>query len=266
MTGSGAGIGASCARRLAAEGAEVILADIDLDSADRVAREILEQGNRAYALQVDVADEESVRALYASVLQRSVRIDVLHNNAAELRWEFLGRDMAIESMPGDVWDRAFAVNTRGTMQMIKHALPSMIAAGGGSIINTGSAASLLGDLANPAYAASKAAVNCLTKYVATQYGKRGIRCNVVAPGLVRTAKVLAVMPEAELAMVRRHTLTPELGDPEDIAAAALWLASDESRFVTGQVLSIDGGITAHLPFVAEKLESFNNDPSNRATR
>ncbi|MDB5687729.1 MAG: hypothetical protein JWR77_2318 [Rhizorhabdus sp.] len=264
VTGSAGGIGAGCAQRLAVDGAQVWVADLDGSQAEEVAAGIRETGGLAHAVAVDIGDEESIKALFATVTERAGRVDILHNNAANLAFDILVNDMAIESMTGATWDRTFAVNSKGTMLMIKHVLPIMTRNGGGSIINTTSTAALLGDLANPAYAASKAAVNCLTLYVAAQYGKRGIRCNAIAPGLVLTKKLLSVMPEEEIERVRRHTLTTELGYPADIASALSWLASDEARFVTGQVIAIDGGVASHLPFYAERLEGFSAHLSERS--
>jgi NAD(P)-dependent dehydrogenase (short-subunit alcohol dehydrogenase family) len=256
VTGAAVGIGEACAKRLAAEGARVIVADIDESGAARVAGEITAAGGTALALRVDLADQASIIALYSAVAARFGRLDILHNNAADTRGEQIARDMAIAAMDVDIWDRAFAVNTRGTMLMIKHALPAMLAGGGGSIINTSSGAGLTGDLFAPAYAASKAAINCLTKYVATQYGKQKIRCNVVSPGLILTPTARANSSAETLQNFERHSLTPYLGQPEDIAAAVAYLASDDARFVTAQVIVVDGGYTNHMPHVADSFAAF----------
>jgi NAD(P)-dependent dehydrogenase (short-subunit alcohol dehydrogenase family) len=256
VTGAAVGIGEACAKRLAAEGARVIVADIDESGAARVAGEITAAGGTALALRVDLADQASIIALYSAVAARFGRLDILHNNAADTRGEQIARDMAIAAMDVDIWDRAFAVNTRGTMLMIKHALPAMLAGGGGSIINTSSGAGLTGDLFAPAYAASKAAINCLTKYVAAQYGKQKIRCNVVSPGLILTPTARANSSAETLQNFERHSLTPYLGQPEDIAAAVAYLASDDARFVTAQVIVVDGGYTNHMPHVADSFAAF----------
>jgi NAD(P)-dependent dehydrogenase (short-subunit alcohol dehydrogenase family) len=263
VTGAAGGIGARCAERLAAEGATVIVADIDLAGAAGVADRIAGAGGVACALELDIGDESSIESLYAFVADMFGRLDILHNNAANLAWDVLRGDMAIESMDGLIWDATFTVNCKGTMLMMKHALPLMLKGGRGSIINTSSTAALLGDLANPAYASSKAALNCLTLYVAAQYGKRGIRCNAIAPGLILTPKLLSVMPGDEIERVRRHTLTTDLGTPDDIAATVSWLASDEARFVTGQIIAVDGGVASHLPFYAERLGEFSENGNTR---
>jgi NAD(P)-dependent dehydrogenase (short-subunit alcohol dehydrogenase family) len=127
----------------------------------------------------------------------------------------------------------------------------MLETGGGSIVNTSSGAAIRGALTGTAYASSKAAVNCLTLYVAAQYGKRGIRCNAILPGLIMTPAVEIGMTRESVEMILDHHLTPEAGRPEDIAAMVAFLASDEARYVTGQLISVDGGITSHAPTFAD---------------
>jgi NAD(P)-dependent dehydrogenase (short-subunit alcohol dehydrogenase family) len=261
VTGSGRDIGEAVARRLASEGATVVLADIA--DASRVAESIEAGGGRAIALTFDLAAEDSIAGLIGAVADRFGRIDFLHNNAAATSREQMAQDMALIDMSAEVWDRAFTVTTRGTMLMMKHALPLMLANGGGSIVNTSSGAALRGDLYAPAYAASKAAINCLTLYAATQYGKQGIRCNVVSPGMILTEGAQQTVPQAQLARIEKHKLTPHLGEPRDIAAAVAWLVSDDARYVTGQIIQVDGGITAHMPFFAENIEAFLSDPNAR---
>jgi NAD(P)-dependent dehydrogenase (short-subunit alcohol dehydrogenase family) len=141
------------------------------------------------------------------------------------------------------------VNLRGTLVAIQAAVPHMIARGGGSVINTASGSALAGDLGHPAYGASKSALITLTTYVATEFGKQGVRCNAISPGFI-------LIPEkpgrdAVTATMLRHTLTPRVGVPDDIAALVVFLASDESAFITGQNISVDGGLRAHQPYVAD---------------
>lgn len=263
VSGCAAGIGAACAHRLAAEGATVILADIDAGGAGRIAESITAAGGNAWHMSLDLAEEGSIRALYQAIAVRHARLDFVHNNAADTRVEQMNRDMALIDMDAAVWDRAFDINARGTMLMIKHALPALIKNGGGSIVNTSSGAALRGDLYGPAYAASKVAINSLTEYTATQYGKDGVRCNVVSPGMIITENAQANVPKEQLARIEGHTLTPYLGDPRDIAAAVAWLVSDDARFVTAQVIRIDGGILSHMPYFAENIEAFRTEPNVR---
>ncbi len=262
VTGSG-GIGTATALRLAAEGARLVIADIVADEAEEVVARIEGQAGEAMFHPLDLADEASVAALFAAVDARFGRLDALHNNAAATSAAQMSRDMAVAMMDAAVWDTAFTVNARGTMLMIKHALPLMLRTGGGSIVNTSSGAALRGDLYGPAYASSKAAINCLTMYVATQYGKQGIRCNVVSPGLVVTQNVRENNSQEQLDRIERHKMTPYLGAPDDIAATVAWLASDDARFVTAQVIVVDGGITNHMPYFAEVYDNFAATPGER---
>lgn len=257
-------IGGATALRLAQEGAQVIVADIDAQGAEKLAALINEQGGKASHRQVDLAQQDSISELFASITKDFGTINILHNNAAFTSQQQMTADMSIESMDPDVWDNAFAVNVRGTMLMIKHVLPVMLKAGGGSIINTSSGAALRGDFYAPAYASSKAAINCLSQYVATQYGSRNIRCNVVSPGLILTGTAKKNNTEEQLQRIQSHSLTPQLGTPEDIAAAVAYLASDDARFVTGQVMVIDGGYTSHMPHVGENLANFLASPAGRS--
>ena len=256
VTGAGANIGEACVRMLAQQGASVVVADINLAGAQRVAEEIGAAGGTAIALPVDLGDETSIAAMVAAVIERFGAINVLHNNAANTGAAQMTRDAALTEMTQDVWDAAFDINTRGTMLMTKHVVPHMIAGGGGSIINTGSGVSLNGDVLNPAYAASKAAVNSLTRNTATQFGRANVRCNAVLPGLVLSPVAREQMTEDQLAMIQRHVLLPRASIADDIAGAVLWLASDLSGFVTGQIISADGGMCHHLPHYADMLDIF----------
>jgi NAD(P)-dependent dehydrogenase (short-subunit alcohol dehydrogenase family) len=142
------------------------------------------------------------------------------------------------------------------MLMCKHAVPLLIEAGGGSIVNISSGTAAQGDFYASAYAASKGAINTLTKYVATQYGARGVRCNALAPGLILTPKLKAAMPPAMQEVFRQHCLTGALGRPAQIGQTILFLVSDHSSFITGQVISADGGLAAHVPTTVEVARLF----------
>jgi NAD(P)-dependent dehydrogenase (short-subunit alcohol dehydrogenase family) len=254
ITGAGANIGEACAKMLAANGAHVVVADINLEGAERVAGDIIASGGTAFAHAVNIADEASIAALIAEVIAQYGRIDILHNNAANTAAAQMTRDGALTAMEAEVWDAAFDINTRGTMLMTKHVAPHMIAGGGGSIINTSSGVSILGDVLNPAYSASKAAVNTLTRNTATQLGRANVRCNAILPGLVLSPVARAQMSEAQLAMIQRHVLLPRDSVANDIAGAVLWLSSDLGSFVTGQIISVDGGICHHQPHYADMMD------------
>ena len=183
------------------------------------------------------------------MVDRFGRLDVLHNNAALTDSDFLDRDTAVTELDLDVWDRTLAVNLRSQMLTCKHAVPEMVAAGGGSIINMSSGAAFSGDRTRTAYGVSKAGVHTLTMYVATSHGKQGVRVNTIVPGLIITDAVRAHIPDDMLAGLGRATLTPDLGEPDDIADLVVFLASEESRYITGQMITIDGGMSAHVGHV-----------------
>jgi NAD(P)-dependent dehydrogenase (short-subunit alcohol dehydrogenase family) len=250
VTGAGSGIGAAIAERMAQEGALVVLADLNREATERRAKAIGQDGGRAHALALDLGDEASIRALLEGAVGRFGAIDVLVNNAANT---FLSStsDRPLEELEIEVWDELMRVNLRGTMLACKFVLPYLRARGGGSIVNIASVSGMSGG-ANTAYGVGKAGVIMLTRDIATQYGKEGIRCNAISPGVIVTPATSAMLdagPVKEI-MLRAH-LTPRLGNPIDIAHAVVYLASDEAAFVTGQVMNVDGGLLAHLPYSGE---------------
>jgi NAD(P)-dependent dehydrogenase (short-subunit alcohol dehydrogenase family) len=251
VTGAGGGIGSATAELLAARGARVVLADIQLQAAERAAAAAQAAGGSALAFFVDLSSEASIIAMVRAALDLFGKIDVLHNNAADLSPNLSHRDHDIEAMEADVWDRTFTVNVRGTMLCCKHVLPHMVSNGGGSIINTASNLGMQGNLGQAAYAASKAAVIQLSRSIAASHGRRGIRCNTVSPGLVMTPAARDNLPPQLHKIVAGETLTPYLGVPEDIANAVAFLASDDARYVTGHNLVVDGGTVSHVPGFAE---------------
>lgn len=254
VTGSGANIGEACARKLAHEGAKVVLGDINLAGAEAVAASICAGGGNAIALPLDLEIEDSICTFIATAVATYGRLDVLHNNAANTSVSQMTADGALTEMNAEVWDAAFRVNARGTMLMIKHAAPHMVASGGGSIINTSTGVSILGDLFNPAYSSSKAAVNALTRNTAVQFGSANIRCNAIMPGLVLSQQARDMMSPSQLHMIQRQVLLPRESVADDIAGAVLFLASDLSSFMTGQVFSVDGGICHHTPYYGDMVD------------
>jgi len=239
VTGAGSGIGRAMAMAFCAEGAIVVAADRDSPSAAETVRG-LEQASAAL---VDVAQAASVARLIADTHARHGRIDILCNNAG------IGSSKTVVDCEPDEWDRLFAVNARGVYLGCKYAIPLMIAQGGGVIVNTASVAGLIGLPNRAAYCASKGAVVTLTKQVAVDYVAHGIRCNCICPGTVDTPWVGRLLMEAKDPDALRAELVARqpmgrLGTAEEVAQAALYLASDDAAFVTGTALVIDGGLMA----------------------
>lgn len=251
VTGGASGIGLATVRRLAEEGMAVVVSDIDRTGAEHAAEELRGAGRTAIAVAADVSDESQVAALIAATVEEYGQIDVLHNNAGAVELDTIGRDGDIRRLDVDVWERTMAVNLRGVMLCTKHVAPTMVEAHRGSIINTSSGSGLTGHSTRSAYGASKAGVNMFTQYTATAFGRDGIRCNAIAPGLIMTPAAERNLTESDVDMFSRHALTRRLGTPEDIAAMVAFLASDEAGFITGQVISVDGGALAHSPTYAE---------------
>ena len=259
VTGAGSGIGRATATLLAAEGAHVLVADINEPAAAGVAADIVAAGGDAAPSVTDVSVEAQVAAMVAAAVERWGRLDILHNNAADLGPSTLGRDRHVARMEREVWDRTLAVNLTGAMLGCKYAVPEMIRGGGGAIVNTSSAAAFGGHHSLVAYGVSKAGLNALTQYVATAYGRDGVRCNAVAPGFVLTEAAERGYDEAQQREFERYHLTPRLGRPDDIARAVLFLVSDDAVFVTGHVFPIDGGFLAHSPTWLPRAASASKD-------
>lgn len=250
VTGGGAGAGLATATRLGAEGASVVIADIASDAATAAAEGIVAQGGTAAAVHADVAQEDSVREMVAAALERFGRLDILHNNAALQRTDPPDGDLV--DLDLGVWNAKMSVNAGGAMLGCKHAVPAMRTSGGGVIVNMASVSGLVGVDTHAAYGASKAAIIGLTRYVATMYGRDGIRCNAVAPGLILTEAIRTAMSERQLAEYAAERLLPWAATPEDIAGVVVWLASDEARCITGQTIVVDSGTTVHRPRMSMK--------------
>ena len=253
ITGGGSGMGQAAALLMAERGARIVVADVSAENAEAAAQMIRSRGGEAIGCQGDIASEADWRTVIAATLDAYDRIDILYNNAADLRPEIYGRDatISLEEMDVDLWDHVMAVNLRGTMLGCKHVIPVMTRQGGGSIINASSNAADSGQETTMAYGASKAGVNILTKYVATAYGQCGIRCNAIAPGLVVSSERKAMLDPELVRIFEDNILTPYTGVPEDVAEVAAFLASDASRYITGQVIAVDGGLTAHAPYYSD---------------
>lgn len=263
ITGAGQGIGADVATVLAERGATVILNDILADRVEDTAAAMRARGLRAEASVFDLTDEDDIARAVAAIAARHGRIDIVHNNAAFQTTEQRARDLDVMNLPADAWDKAFAVNARGPMLLCKHVLPTMIAGGGGSIIHSASGFGLLGEMTLTAYGASKAALINLGRFIATQYGKQGVRSNVIAIGFVLSETAVETTPQAVKDVLLAHHLNPELGSPRDIANVVAFLASDDSRFINGALIPVDGGFTAHQPSMVDFQRLFAAAGSNQ---
>src|SRR6478752_6199144 len=219
VAGGGSGIGAATARRLGAEGAAVVVGDLNGANADAVAAEVRDAGGRARSVTFDIADDASVAALVSTAVSEYGALDV--------------------SM--DVFMHTLDVNLKGHLLCTRHALPHLLDRGGGALVYTSSAAGHIGEPERPSYAASKAGINSLVRHVASRWGRQGIRANSIAPGLVVTPAMDTGLPSEFRDFALRVGRSPRLGRPDDIAGMVAFLVSDDGEWVNGQVLSVAGG-------------------------
>lgn len=252
VTGGAMGIGRAAAMALAARGAQVMIADINPQRAEETAGEIRDKGMVARTCRCDVGQESEIRAAVSTTLGAFGGIDILFNNAALTAKEDSSRDRLACDLEIELWDRVMAVNLRGPWLFAKFVIPEMLKRGGGVILNTSSVASMRGQLGNTAYTTSKAGINGLTLAIATQYGKDGIRCNAIAPGFIGDTNATSAIPETYHLQSLAHVLTPYLGQAADIGNLVAFLASDEARYITGQIINCDGGVTSHAPQYADQ--------------
>lgn len=242
ITGAGHGMGAAAAARFAAEGARVLVADNDPDAAEAVTAGIVEAGHEALGFEVDVRDAAATEAMVAKAVDRWGGIDILYNNAGVSP---AGDGDATETSE-EVWDLTFDVNVKGVFLCCRAGIPAMLASGGGSIINVASFVAHLG-AATPqlAYTASKGAVLSMTREIAAIHARQGVRANALCPGPVLTP-LLAKFMQDDAQRRRRlvHIPMGRFGEVDEMVNGALFLASDESSYMTGQSLLIDGGITS----------------------
>jgi 2-hydroxycyclohexanecarboxyl-CoA dehydrogenase len=236
VTGAASGIGRATAVRLAAEGAAVVIADVNEQGADDVAKSISEGGGRAIALQVDVTDAPGVRAMTERAIAAFGKVDILVSNAG---WDRAG---PFADTDEQLWDRVIAINYRGHLATCHAALPHMRERGAGRIITVASDAGRVGSSGEVVYSGAKGAVIAFTKGLAREVARYGINVNCVAPGLVDTP-LLAEMPEKLIAAIVRSIPLRRTGVPDEIAAAICFFASPDAAYITGQTLSVNGGLT-----------------------
>jgi NAD(P)-dependent dehydrogenase (short-subunit alcohol dehydrogenase family) len=238
ITGAGGGMGADAAHLFTEEGAQVCVADVDGAAAEKVAHEV-----GGLAVQVDVADEESVQRMYLAAAERFGGIDVLYNNAGISPSD----DDSILDTSLEAWERVQAVNTRGVYLCCKHGIPYLLERGGGSVINVASFVAIVGAATSQiSYTASKGAVLSMTRELGVQFARQGVRVNALCPGPVETPLLLRIWSESPGAAERRlvHVPMGRMAKPREIVNAALFLASDESSYVNAATFLVDGGLTA----------------------
>ena len=251
VTGSTSGIGVGIARLYAAEGAKVVICGRREEKGQAVVDSIQKDGGEAYYHFMDITAPESIEQLFADTVDKYGAIDILVNNAANVGL----KDGRVDELTLEMWDAVFQSDLRGTFYATKCVLPYMQKnEAGGSIINIGSMASCGGDLSSTAYACAKAGVDMLTQSTALQYGKQNIRCNCVRPGLIVTPENEAYVPQALKDIFLSNIMVNRYGCPEDIGHMCVYLASDESNYVSGQILNVDGGLNSHVSTVAQFRE------------
>jgi NAD(P)-dependent dehydrogenase (short-subunit alcohol dehydrogenase family) len=237
---AGPGNGAAAAIRLAEEGALVVVGDVIADAARATVALIEERGGRGKAFAFDIADDESVRALVAFTIEHFGAVDGLHVNAADLSPEVLGVDSETDlvTIPLAVWQRTLDVNLTGFLLAARAVIPHLLERGGGAITNTLSDAIHAGEKVRVAYATSKSALVAVTHHIASRWGRDGLRCNSISPGIiVRSPEIEPEMQEGR----RREPRAPRAGRPDDIASMVAYLLSDDGAWVNGQVWSVNGG-------------------------
>jgi len=241
VTGGSYGIGRAAAIGFARKGAKVSIADLDVERGEETLRRIKEAGGEAIFVKTDVSSEEDVKALVEKTVQTYGKLDCAFNNAG-IHKQFVSTiDFSAED-----WEEMINVNLKSVWLCMKYEIPQMLKQGKGSIVNTSSAAGLVGAPSNPAYPASKHGVVGITKSTALEYARKGIRVNCVCPGPTRTGMneaLVATSPEIVRAMDQKVPMG-RIGEPEEVAAAAIFLCSDEASYITGHALPVDGGIVA----------------------
>jgi NAD(P)-dependent dehydrogenase (short-subunit alcohol dehydrogenase family) len=238
LSGGASDIGRATAKKVAAAGAHVLIGDVAMGGANDTADQITASGGSAVAAYCDVREQESIAAFVALAVKKFGGVDVLDHNAA---WSHPRLDTDAGSVDLDVWNRVLETNTRGALLLARRAIPEMIQRGGGSIINISSGTGDIGESTRVAYGVSKAAVNQLTRHLASRYGRDGIRTNAIAPGLILTDTALANVHQDIMDRLTSSNPSRRLGTPDDIANVVVFLASDAAAYINGQVIHVDGG-------------------------
>jgi NAD(P)-dependent dehydrogenase (short-subunit alcohol dehydrogenase family) len=246
VTAGAGGIGSTTVKTAASLGAKIAIANLELPVAETLAHEICQTGGEAIAVGLDLSQEQQIQDCVKTIVDHFGKIDVVNNNAALISSEIAMLDRDVQTMQTEVWDKTFHVNVRGTMLMSRECLPHLVASKG-NIVNTASNLGLQGSVVQVAYGSSKAAIIQMTKSIAASHGRKGVRCNAVAPGMTMTDGLKSAFPDHLRKMTEDETLRDQLGVPQDISDAIVWLASDAAKHITGQCLVVDGGLASHVP-------------------
>lgn len=252
VTGGASGIGAATVKIMAALGAKVVIADVDEARSAALIR-ALDAADNVEACRTDILVEDDIRAMVDFAVDRFGGLDILHNNAGIPRT--IAPDAEVTGLTVEMWNKTIAGHVTSAMLGCKYAIPHMIARGGGAIVNTSSSSALAATVDLVAYGVAKAGLHALTREVAATYGRDNIRCNAVVPGAVMTERGRKTLSPEIFQLFADETPLPRLAQPEDIASVAIFLASDAAAMVTGQAITVDGGMMTKLPYWLPKMRA-----------
>jgi NAD(P)-dependent dehydrogenase (short-subunit alcohol dehydrogenase family) len=242
IAGGTGGVGTATALRLGAEGANVVVGSRREESAALVADAVTAAGGAAVAVRMDIVDDASVAAAVRTAAESFDGLDAVHVNAANMTPEVITNDSDAVSIDFDVFDATVQVNLRGAFLCARHAVPALLASGGGALVFTSSSAAFVGEPERPAYAMTKTGMHALVRHVASRWGREGIRANAVAPGPVPSEAVLPYLDQSMLDGMLSALRSPRLGRPDDVAGMVAFLVSDDGEWINGQVINVDGGM------------------------
>ncbi|WP_289145138.1 SDR family oxidoreductase [uncultured Sphingobium sp.] len=262
VTGGASGIGAATVKMMIDLGAQVVIADVDEESSAALEKALGHTGNIA-ACRTDILIEDDIRGMIDFAVDRFGGLDILHNNAGIPRT--IAPDAEVTGLTVEMWNKTIAGHVTSAMLGCKYAIPKMIARGGGAIVNTSSSSALAATVDLVAYGVAKSGLHALTREVAATYGRDNIRCNAVVPGAVMTERGRKTLPPDIFQLFATETPLPRLAEPEDIASVAVFLASDAAGMVTGQALTVDGGMMTKLPYWLPKMRASRGTAFDEST-